>query len=68
MVESLAGFLKKLTSYLAPIWREPPFTCADCERWQRCGLPPSETCMIKLEQLSRDDRSLQQRVQVLGPW
>ena len=32
------------------------FTCGDCERWERCGLSPNDTCVIKLAQLARYDR------------
>jgi hypothetical protein len=36
--------------------RKPAFTCGECERWQRCGLPPSEHCIIMVTQLARDGR------------
>ena len=32
------------------------FNCGDCERWERCGLPPDEPCIIKSEQLERLER------------
>jgi len=31
------------------------FTCSDCERWERCGLPPSDTCVVRAAQLERGD-------------
>lgn len=34
--------------------RQIDFTCADCDRWQRCGLPPSETCVARAAQIERD--------------
>lgn len=29
------------------------FACGDCERWERCGLSPDETCIFKLTELQR---------------
>jgi hypothetical protein len=34
--------------------RESTFVCGQCERWQRCGLPPSSRCITKLEQIERE--------------
>ena len=31
------------------------FTCRDCERWERCSLPPSDTCVVRAAQLERGD-------------
>jgi len=31
------------------------FTCGDCERWQRCGQPPSESCPVRRLELARGD-------------
>lgn len=33
------------------------FVCADCERWESCGLQPSDTCLIKIEQIRRYEQS-----------
>lgn len=43
------------------------FTCGDCERWERCGLSPHETCVIKLAQLARYDRRAPSRY-ILPRW
>jgi hypothetical protein len=32
----------------------PAFYCGQCERWERCGLPPSEDCIVRLAQIERD--------------
>ena len=29
------------------------FTCSDCEKWEQCGQPPTETCIVKAAQLAR---------------
>ena len=39
---------------LAPPRRPRTFTCGDCERWQRCGLPPDTSCAARAEQLARN--------------
>ncbi len=33
--------------------RKTEFTCSDCERWQRCGLPPNTPCVARAEQIER---------------
>jgi len=36
--------------------RQPrEFTCGDCERSDRCGLPPSERCIVKAAQIASGD-------------
>jgi hypothetical protein len=57
---------------------QPPasteFTCGDCERVERCGLPPTDDCPIKLAQLQRDptghERRMARRAAILqsGYW
>ena len=34
--------------------RRRKFSCGDCERWQSCGLPPDENCVVKLSQIERN--------------
>jgi hypothetical protein len=33
-------------------WAE--FHCGDCERRDRCGLPPDQDCVVKAAQIARD--------------
>jgi hypothetical protein len=33
-------------------WDE--FTCGECERRDRCGLPPDQICIVKAMQIARD--------------
>lgn len=47
---------KKLAQALASLHERREFTCGDCDRWERCGLSPNDTCVIKLAQLPRYDR------------
>jgi hypothetical protein len=46
-------FGRFMTAITAPR-RKHDFVCGDCERWQRCGLPPSDDCIIKAAQMARD--------------
>jgi hypothetical protein len=64
----------------AALWRaaqrreEDAFTCGDCERTDRCGLPPTADCPIKLAQIERDPtghtRRMKARAEMLkaGYW
>jgi len=38
------------------------FTCGDCEHSERCGMPPSDDCPIKLAQLERDPTGYERRM------
>jgi hypothetical protein len=44
-----------LGKFVATRRRLSAFTCGDCERWERCGLPPSDTCPYRVEQMARGD-------------
>jgi hypothetical protein len=48
---AFAAFGKFLTTQR----RLSSFTCGDCERWERCGLPPDEKCAYRVEQMARGD-------------
>jgi hypothetical protein len=45
--------------------RESDFTCGDCERSDRCGLPPSDTCIVRAEQIARGDWKIGTRAEAL---
>jgi len=53
------AFVRDLVSKLASTprsLRQPAeFVCADCERWARCGMPASDNCIFKAEQIARGD-------------
>jgi hypothetical protein len=40
---------------VAALWRRPEFTCGDCERSDRCGLPPTNRCIVKAAQIASGD-------------
>jgi len=52
-LEAIRGTIAKLGS-LTPRRRQPDFSCGECERWQRCGLPPSKQCIVMAAQIARN--------------
>jgi hypothetical protein len=60
--------LRKLAEAIAARRRLSEFTCADCERSEQCALPPSENCIMRIEQMSREERHLKRRAEALAPW
>jgi hypothetical protein len=41
----------RLRRLIAP--KRSAFVCGDCEQVNRCGLPPSDTCIVRLAQICR---------------
>lgn len=58
--------LSRLSGVLSRFYREPEFTCSDCEQWERCGLPPSDACIVRAAQLERGDWKLRRRARALS--
>jgi hypothetical protein len=54
-----------VSARLAGMVRTSDFTCGDCERSDRCGLPPSDTCVIRAEQMARGDWKARRRAKAL---
>ena len=48
MVDAVRRLSLKIFEKLAS-GKQRQFVCADCERWESCGLQPSDTCLIKVE-------------------
>jgi len=44
----------KISERLAASRRLSDFTCGDCERNERCGLPPDDQCVVRAMQIARD--------------
>jgi hypothetical protein len=53
IADLVQGTLTKLASMRATLRRQSAFTCEDCERMERCGLPPSDECIEKAAQIER---------------
>lgn len=53
MGEGIQKALAAIVSFLTP---QPShrFTCGDCDRNSRCGLPPHDDCLYRLTQIVRD--------------
>ena len=46
--------IKMVLARVASPPRRPAFSCGECERWERCGRPPSADCIVMLAQIERD--------------
>ena len=57
-IRSLKAAAKAMAGRLAAARSRPDFYCGQCERWERCGLPPSEDCIHRLTQIENEGRSL----------
>ena len=52
-VGAVQGVIAKLAALiLRP--QKSEFVCGECERWQRCGLPPDKRCIVRAEQIARN--------------
>ena len=66
-LEAVPTIFAKFAGIIAKLGREPEFTCGDCERREQCGLPPSDLCIIRAEQIARDDGRPVRHVPIV-PW
>ena len=46
--------------------RGPEFSCGDCERNARCGLPPHKECLARVAQIARDGGRRTDRRTLIG--
>jgi hypothetical protein len=59
-LEAIGGFFDKLAALAARKRGSEP-VCGQCERWERCGLPPNRNCIVMAAQVARDEgRSVRQ--------
>jgi hypothetical protein len=68
IVDRAYGALKNFAGLLAH-GRQHEFTCGDCDRWQRCGLPPDGNCIARaaqMEQLARDGGYRMRRAKIVS--
>lgn len=66
--EGLRRFVARLSGLGAALLREPEFNCGDCERSDRCGRPPSKSCIVRAAQLERGDWRFRRRAAALDQW
>jgi len=64
----LQRFRRRLAGLGAALRRRSEFTCGDCERSDRCGSPPSETCVIRAAQIARGDWKRKRFIGTLAQW
>jgi hypothetical protein len=62
----LRACLTKPTSMLRSLHRSTDFVCGDCERWARCGMPSSDDCIFKAEQIARGDWQMKRLARALS--
>lgn len=58
VLKVVRGLVEEFSSRIATSRRRSEFNCGDCDRWERCGLSPTDTCVIRAAQLNRHDRRL----------
>jgi hypothetical protein len=56
----------KIASAFRSLQRPVEFTCGDCDRWARCGMPSSDDCVFKAEQIARGDLQLKRLTKALS--
>jgi hypothetical protein len=55
----------------ATLRRKSEFTCADCERYHRCGAATTDNCEFRMEQIARRDWMTRRVVSAMArsvPW
>ena len=62
---AIRDIFTEVSNRIVAMRRQSDFTCGDCERSDRCGLPPSDTCIARAEQIARGDWKLRRRAKVL---
>jgi hypothetical protein len=66
MRRAIQGVFASCARTVAALRRRPDFTCGDCERSDRCGLPPSDRCIVRAAHIARDDWDKRRRANVFG--
>jgi hypothetical protein len=53
-IDSLKVATNAIACWLEDARSRPEFYCGQCERWECCGLPPSEDCIHRVMQMESD--------------
>lgn len=59
------GFFTRLAGAWT-FFRQPEFTCADCEQRARCGLASSDHCVIRAAEIARGDWKMRRRAKAVS--
>lgn len=62
----LRDFFAPIARVIAARRRQADFTCGDCERSERCGQAPSDTCVVAAAQMERGDWRLRRQARALA--
>ena len=65
LASEIRGILRRISERSAARRRLAAFTCADCDRWERCNLPPSANCVPRQEQIARGDWEARRKAKAL---
>ena len=58
---SIRAVIDRIARQRAAARARSDFTCGECERWERCGQPPIEDCVIRAAQIARDGDRVSRR-------
>jgi len=64
----IQGAFARIASTVAALRRRSDFNCGDCERSDRCDLPPSDRCIFRTAQIARGDWKIKRRAKALSQW
>jgi len=53
-LDVVRGVFVELTTLIIRSRQGSDFVCGECERWERCGLPPSNRCIVMVAQIARN--------------
>jgi hypothetical protein len=53
-LDNIQAILNAIANRAAAMRRASRFNCGDCERNERCDLPPDEKCIPRAMQIARD--------------
>jgi hypothetical protein len=66
VVDAVKAGIAGITRLMARRRRTSGFICGECERWERCGLPPNKNCIVMAAQIARDgERPVKRRILAL---
>jgi len=61
-IHSLKEAVKKIASQMVTARGRSTFYCGQCERWERCDLPPNRNCITMLAQIERNGGESNRRI------
>jgi hypothetical protein len=65
-IHSLKALITRIAGRITKA--RPDFYCAQCGRWERCGLPPSSDCTPMLMQIELQGGEVRQAPSIAAAW